>query len=370
MTHGGNIYEIEKRTGIAKDSILDYSSNINPLGVPDGLKKIICDGIDDLTKYPDINYHELKDSIAQYYRLSVEDILVGNGAAQIIFDFINAVAPRNTLIVQPTFSEYERALNIGGKNIIHYFLREEDSFQLNVDNLLKYLAADKSIDMVIICNPNNPTGRLISKGEMMCIIDFCEENNIFLIIDEAFMDFADEMGIHTLMNECKKYKNLMVVRAFTKFYGIPGLRLGFGVTSNLDIKNRIELLSLPWNINTFASYFGRILLSEDKYVANSFKWLKNERVNFFNKLNEIKVLKVFSSETNFVLLKLLENNYTAKTLQANLLKRGILIRDCSSFKGLNEKYIRLAVKDGASNERLIKELKSIIKEKNTWINKC
>ncbi|KAB3532901.1 threonine-phosphate decarboxylase [Alkaliphilus pronyensis] len=361
MIHGGNIYEIEEKMGIPRNDILDFSSNINPLGVPDSLKRIILNSVEDLVKYPDIKYNDLKKAIGQYYSLDKADIIVGNGASEIIFNFIRAINPKRPLIVEPTFNEYRRSLKSKEDAVQNYLLKEKDFFQLKANKLINYMENNKTIDMLVICNPNNPTGGLVEPKEMLDIIQYCRLNKIFLMVDEAFMDFVANEATYTLMEYYKDYDNLMLVRAFTKFYGVPGLRLGFGITSNEKVKRKVEALLPPWNINTFGGYFGEVILSEKKYVLNTREWLSKQQEWFTDKLIAIKDIKVFPTRVNFILIKILTKQLTAKQLQQRLLRKGILIRDCSDFIGLNKQYFRLAIKDKASNERLLSDLTNALK---------
>jgi len=175
------------------------------------------------------------------------------------------------------------------------------------------------------------------------------------MIDEAFMDFADENKVITLLKVYKEYSNLLIVRAFTKFFGVPGLRLGFGITCGVDLKNTINKISIPWSLNTFASYFGYVLKNDEGYIQETYKWINLEKDWFLKELRKLKNIRVFDTDVNFVLFRL-ETDVSASILWEKMIIKGILIRNCSSFRGLNEKYVRLAIKDRKSNEKIINAL--------------
>ncbi|AOY76350.1 threonine-phosphate decarboxylase CobD [Clostridium formicaceticum] len=355
MAHGGNIFEIQRNCNIHKDDLLDYSANINPLGLPGSLKAMILHSIEDLQHYPDIHYEELKTAISQYYCIDKKDIFVGNGAAQIIFDTINALNPKKTMILAPTFSEYERALKVSGSVIIEHLLKEEENFAVNVEELLKVM--DESIDLMVLCNPNNPTSSLLKAEEIRMILEKAVEKNICLMMDEAFMDFVDEEQQYSMLQYYKEYDNLVIVRAFTKFYGIPGLRLGFGLCSNKNLKEKISKRTIPWSLNTFAGYFGKVLLTENSYVEKTHTWLKNEKERFVEKLKEIDGLKIFPPSVNFILIKILKPGFDVLQLQEKLLEKNVLIRNCSNFGNLDKSFFRIAIKNSVDNDKFLEALR-------------
>ena len=347
MTHGGNIYEIERRKGIARADLIDYSANINPLGVPEELKELIINQITALVNYPDPEYTELKQAIESFYRLDKEDIILGNGAAEVIHSFIRVIKPRKALLIQPSFSEYRNALEYVGAEIKEYYLKEEKDFQLDIKDLLENIADD--IQLLIICNPNNPTSTLITRANMKKLVEFCCSKNVYIMIDEAFMDFVDKDGAITLIEEYRRYNRLFVVRAFTKFFGIPGLRLGFGVCCNNRLIEDMKKASLPWNINTFASGFGIMLRDNNRYVADTYTWLEAEREWFAGELNKLRGVKIYEPSANFILIKLLGEKTNTEVLRERLLNYKIMIRECKNFHGLDDSFFRIAIKDRATN---------------------
>ena len=244
--HGGNIYKVFREKNLKE--ILDYSSNINPYGIPESLKSRIIENLEILERYPDPDYVELREKLAHLNKIDISDIVLGNGATEIIFLFMKVINPKKILIVSPTFGEYERAVkateiprdivslscsgdnkNIENKEIeIEYFeLKESDDFKLNIGNLKNEL--EKKYDLLIICNPNNPTGKFLKLAQTEEILKECNKYDTKLFIDEAFIEFLADGMKESIINTEENKKNLFVTRAFTKFFAIPGLRLGYGM---------------------------------------------------------------------------------------------------------------------------------------------
>ena len=230
--HGGNIYRL-KREG--KGELLDYSSNINPLGVPESFKRAIIENFDILEKYPDPDYVELRENIGRYNKVDVKNIIAGNGATEILFLYMKAMKPKKTLIISPSFAEYKRALDSVGSEIIHYPLLEENNYNLDIESFLKEVP---KCDLVVICNPNNPTGSFISLENIKKINDVLSEKGIKLFIDEAFIEFI--RGWEDMTSVLLEDKNIFVMRALTKFFAVPGVRLGYGITYDEEIMKKME----------------------------------------------------------------------------------------------------------------------------------
>lgn len=349
--HGGNIYKIKDG-----DKMLDYSANINPLKVPRSLKESITNNIDKLINYPDPNYTDLKEAIAKFTKVDIDNILVGNGAVELIFIFIKSIKPKKTLILGPTFAEYERALKLVGSEIdyLPYGIGDESYFT-PVDKVKEEIIKD--YDLLIICNPNNPTGHLTDLEDIKEINKIAIENNCKLLIDEAFIDFlptGEEVSAKNLQS-----KNICVVRAFTKFYAIPGLRLGFGFTWDIELKKVMDAIKEPWSINTFASLGGPVMLADREYQQRTYRWLEEEKEYIYRELGKVEGIKLYKPQVNFILVKLL-TGIKSHELREKLLEKGIIIRDCQNFRLLDHYHIRLAIKDRESNARMVEELTKII----------
>ena len=378
--HGGNIYKIFREKNIKE--ILDYSSNINPYGIPESLKKKITENLEVLERYPDPDYVELREKLANLNKVNLSDIILGNGATEIIFLFMKVINPKKILIVSPTFGEYERAVkateiprdivslscsgdnkNIENKEIeIEYFeLKESDDFKLNIGNLKNQL--EKKYDLLIICNPNNPTGKFLKLAQTEEILKECNKYDTKLFIDEAFIEFLADGMKESIINTEENKKNLFVTRAFTKFFAIPGLRLGYGMYFDKELEQKISEKKEPWSVNNIAEMAGLTVLDDTEYIEKTLKWITKEKIYMYEKLNEISGIKVYETEVNFITGKIDEKLFSeglnVKILREKMLEQGILIRDASNFKFLDERFFRLAIKDRASNDRVIKAMKEI-----------
>ena len=383
--HGGNIYKVFREKNIKE--ILDYSSNINPYGIPESLKSRIIENLEILERYPDPDYVELREKLANLNNVNLSDIILGNGATEIIFLFMKVINPKKILIVSPTFGEYERAVkateisgdtvslsssngdnkNIENKKIeIEYFeLKESDDFKLNIGNLKNEL--EKKYDLLIICNPNNPTGKFLKLAQTEEILKECNKYDTKLFIDEAFIEFLADGMKESIINTEENKKNLFVTRAFTKFFAIPGLRLGYGMYFDKELEKKISEKKEPWSVNNFAEMAGSTVLDDAEYIEKTLKWIAEEKKYMYEKLNEISGMKVYETEVNFITGKIDEKLFSeglnVKILREKMLEQGILIRDASNFKFLDERFFRLAIKDRASNERVIEAMKEIFRKK-------
>lgn len=349
--HGGNIYKLMRE---GKTNILDYSSNINPLGVPKTLEVEITKNMDILTRYPDINYVNLRENIGKYNKVSRGNIIVGNGATEVLFLYIKVLSPKKTLIVAPTFIEYERALKNVGCQVDFYELKEENNFDLDIEN---FIEEAKNYDLIIICNPNNPTGNFLQKDKLKFINENLERNNTKIFIDECFIEFIEEWEEKTVAEF--KSKNIFILRALTKFFALPGIRLGYGISFDDEIIKKINEIREPWSVNAFADLASTVILEDKKYIEETRKWIKEERNYFYNELKKIKEIKVFSTFSNFILIKLM--NMTSEEFTEKMREKEILVRNTSNFKFLGNKFIRLAIKDREKNDRVIKTIKEVIK---------
>jgi len=367
--HGGNIYKIFREKNI--DKILDYSSNINPYGVPENLKKEIFEKVFVLERYPDPDYIELREKIAEKNNLNIENIIVGNGATEIIFLFMKILSPKKVLIVSPTFGEYERAIKastLANDSLeINYFeLKETENFVLNVKNLETEL--ENNYDLLILCNPNNPTGQFLKLKKLEEILKICEQKNTKLFIDEAFVEFVEDWENESIINSKENKENLFVIRAFTKFFAIPGLRLGYGICFNNNLLKKMLEKKEPWSVNNIADLAGKTVLDDENYIQKTKEWIKDQKKYMYENLNKIEGLRAYKTEVNFILLKiednLLEKGLDVKNLRKKMLEKGILIRDASNFIYLDKRYFRLAIKDKLNNEKVIETLTSILKNYN------
>lgn len=337
--HGGDIYTYQ--------NCLDFSANMNLLGTPDRVIQAACEGAFLSHCYPDIHCRELREELSKTEKVSIEQIICGNGAADLIFSLVLAKKPKKALLLTPTFYEYEQALKIVDCEIIYYPLQEKFDFLLQKD-YLEWLTKD--VDMVFLCNPNNPTGTLTEMELMESIIYQCERNQSLLIVDECFIDFIENKERYSVKEHLKQSKYLFVLKAFTKLYAMAGLRLGYGLGSNLELQEQMKQVSQPWSVSIPAQMAGIAALKEENYIKQSMEILKQERQYVKQELEELN-MKTYDSRANYIFFK------GEKGLYERCLEKGVLIRDCSNYRGLEEGYYRIAVKKHEENRRLMKALK-------------
>lgn len=350
--HGGDIYTHGIFKGI---ELLDFSSNINPLGIPEKFKESIIKNLDTVKVYPDAKYRLAKDNILEYLNtksLKRDNLILGNGAAEIIDLVISCF--NNICIVVPSFIEYEISAKKWNCNISYSYLYIDQNFKIDYTDILKKLENSQAI---IIGNPNNPNGGTLDKEKFKKILNYCEENEKTIIIDEAFIEFTGNSN-DSFIKECLEYNCLFLIRALTKFFAVPGIRFGYGISKNKTLIHKINSKQLPWNINCFAEIAANYVFKDTEYIKKSIDFITKERNYMLTELKNINIFsQVLSTNSNFVLCKLKENlNYS---FYDTLLKNKVLARNCKDFKGLSDKYVRFAIKDRDKNSRLIRILKSI-----------
>jgi len=351
LGHGANVDNMAKKFGKNENDIIDFSSNVNPHIISD-LGKYVLEGLEKSRSYPDINYTNLRNNISDYIKVDSELIIPGNGATEIIYLLMKSIK-RRLAILNPTFSEYGRGAKLNNLEIIDFHLKEENNFSIDLDEIQKNM--DK-FDSLFVCNPNNPNGKVKDLNELL---DLMIENDKLLIVDETFMEFVGEEEKYSLINKIEQTPNLFILKAVTKFFGMPGLRLGYGVTSNKQIIKNIYEYKEPWTINSFAENLSNYLFKDKEYINGSKDYYINERKFMLEELRKISGLKVYDTDTNFVLIKLDDDE--ANSLKLELFEKyNILIRDASNFIGLDKSYIRVAIKSHNDNKVLIESLRKIL----------
>jgi threonine-phosphate decarboxylase len=349
--HGGNIREAIKRYGLEERMVLDFSSNVNPLGPSPAAKQAVKDSISFLTRYPDPEMVELRTAIARYVGVKPEQVACGNGSNGLIHLIPRVFKPKKVLIPVPTFSEYAAAAEAAGAEVIPLPLPEHGGFRLDPIDMAFAL---KGVDMAFLCNPNNPTGRLIPKPEMIEIARYAVQEGVRLIVDEAFIDFIEA---DSLVKETALSSHLICLRAFTKFFGLPGLRIGYAVSSE-DIAAALRDSQEPWAVNIPAERAAIAALNDWGHIRKTRKMVEKERERLLSELRLLPGVEPFPSFANFVFIKL--TTVGGPVLTEKLGLRGILIRDCSSFFGVRSRYVRIAVRTRRENERLVKALREIL----------
>jgi len=354
--HGGNVWQAKQEYGLEVNQILDFSANINPLGFPKSLKRIISKNIKSLDTYPDPECSTLKTELAKSIGLLPENLLIGNGSAELIYLIVKALSPKSVLIPAPAFSEYEKAAKLNKVKSIFLHSREKEDFKTDPEKLL---ISASEVDLIFLCNPNNPTGFLFSKDELMRLLLICEERDCALVCDEVFIDFVKEGQGITLLKEVMKIKKLLVLRSFTKFFALAGLRIGY-LAADKELIDKISQHQPPWSVNILAQQVALEVIKDDDYIKKSKEFISKERDFLSRELEKIENLRIFPPSANFILCYLKKTTITSTALSRKLGRLGILIRDCSNFQGLDTRYFRVAVRKRKDNLRLLASLKEVL----------
>lgn len=355
--HGGNVEELKREYQLDQE-LIDFSANVNPNGISPKAKKMIQSNLEVISSYPDTEYVQLKQSIVQYSGAAFEDILLGNGSTELISNFIHYVSPKNALIIGPTYSEYEREVKLNGGNYQYYALKESRDFCIDVEEFLTIL--NSSIDLIILCNPNNPTGTSLNQGVLRQILQICQKHNIFMMIDETYIEFATNSTSLSAIPLTKEFSNLFVIRGISKFFASPGLRFGYGICSHKGVKNELKEKQDPWNINSIANIAVPAMLSDIDYIENTQKMIQKQRQFIVDTLSSWASLKIYETNANFILCKIINDKISSKEIFEALLKKGLLIRDCSSFPFLDSTYIRFCFMKEEQNLLLIEQMQQIL----------
>lgn len=338
--HGGDIYRNQIR--------LDFSVNTNPLGMPDSVREALHQAVEEAEHYPDIHAKELTKAVAERLRISEKRLVFGNGASELFHAVLNAVKPSKILIPVPSFLGYEEAAKAMDCEVIFYEMKKEEKFCLT-ERILD--ALDESISLVFLANPNNPVGNLVEPELIFKIAEKCRQCDITLVLDECFMELTGKEMTHSFFYQLDEFSNVVVVRAFTKLYAIPGVRLGYLICEQ-TLAEKIRLQLPEWNLSVFAQRAGVAAIKEQEYVARAVVCIQTQRL-FLREELKAAGCNVFDSDADYLLF------YSEKKLYELFLQRGILIRDCSNFRGLQRGYYRIAVKSEEQNRIFADVLREI-----------
>lgn len=353
--HGGTIYTIARRMGIDPSDLLDFSASINPLGFSPRVKKALRSHDSAILHYPDQEAHDFVQELARYHCIPAENILAGNGSSELIFMLPKVLKMSRTLLVVPTFSEYESSIRQAGGKVCYYRTTEKKGFSIQPRKLLRELR--QGYDALYICNPNNPTGVLTPKEVLKDIVLAARKQSAVVIIDETFIDFNENQSLKYLT---QKIENLYILRSMTKFFALPGLRAGYLISSAENIKKMREQQE-PWTMNALAQYAGIESLRDRGYISRTGNYVKRARQELIAGLADIACLKVFDSGANYLLVKLHASApMRVAGLYEKLLQKKIIIRQCNTFQGMGDSYFRIAVKKKSENKRMIGQLKKIL----------
>jgi L-threonine-O-3-phosphate decarboxylase len=354
--HGGEVWEVANKTGLRKEEILDFSSSVNPLGPSKRALEAIKSNIGDIPSYPDSDSCKLREAIASRFNgISKDNVIAGNGSTELIYLFAETFMQKGdvALIPAPTFGEYERAVRKVGEKPKHVKLNQ--AFRVDPAVFAQELSGAK---IVFLCNPNNPTSILIQPKNLVTIVERALEVDTFVFLDEDFLEFVEEEEQFSLIGKIKGYPNLFVLRSFTKIFGLTGLRIGYGIASEETITSLMNA-KIPWNVNCLAQAGAIAALGDEEHLKRTRELVRDEKAFLVRELKQIKGFKTFHADANFIFVDIRQSGYTSAQLKEKMLSYGVLIRDCSSFRGLDEYYIRLSVKTRRENERLLEILKTV-----------
>jgi threonine-phosphate decarboxylase len=350
--HGGNIYELARNMGCEPDQIIDMSSNINPLGPVPGLLGHLEQDLKTVHSLPEVDSRELVEAFARHYDIPIDRVLAGNGTTQFIFSMPSALRIKRALILGPTYADYADACLIHKTDLKYSLAKETNRFQPDMKDIETCI---KDVDAVFICNPNNPTGHLIERKDLLKL---CESNpTVDFIIDESYLPFMRKYEDTTMIHE--DVDNVIVLHSFSKIFCVPGLRLGFLVAPPQKaalLKKRCQ----PWSVNSLAQTSGLYLLghfasSDDFFLRRTWDFVAREHQLLAERLRGIDALRLFPSMTSFVLIKI-EEGFDAPQVCANLARNRILVRNCSNFKGLSNQFFRISLKRSEINLMVAEKL--------------
>jgi threonine-phosphate decarboxylase len=351
--HGGNVFAAASELGVDWRSILDYSANINPLGPPPGLKRHLFGSFGLTAHYPAPYAEAWLEGLAAGHNLNPGHLLAGNGTTDLIYLLARVLKPQRAAIVVPAFTEYELGLNLVGAGSRHIPCRFEDNFDITAEMVEQLYKSEA--DMIFLANPTSPAGRLIEPSVMEMVLDLSRRSQACTVVDEAFLDFTQA---ESLVSTVDRHRNLLVLRSMTKFYALPGLRLGY-LAGGEELVRGLREGQAPWAVNSLAQAAGVYCLQQEAYARRTREVVSRERTWLTSRLNRSGLGQVIPGTANYILVKLGHSGLTEMELTTKLRNKGILIRGCSSFQGL-EGYIRVAVKNRQANRMLAAALDEVI----------
>lgn len=335
-----------------------FDLNMNPLGIPDSVTKAVANNTVQLINYPDPTYKRLKESISDYTGAKTDNIIVGSSSYELIKLLIEFNTPKKALLITPGSQGYEHMLKLNGCEILYYNTKEEEDFVLDIADFISNLNED--LDMLFISNPNGTTSSVIDRESMEFIVKVCKGNDIFLVIDEEYMEFVKDKEDCTSILLSEEYDNIAILRNTTKFFAVPGLRLSYLITSNTVFQKTLEIAGFPYSINKMAEVAGIDMFKDASYISESDSVITTERNLVYAALAGHKTIKLYKPAANFILVRLLKDDITAQDVADYLVHKGLYIRNCSDIHGLSNKYIRFCFMNPKQNDLLVNTLLEIV----------
>ena len=356
--HGAEVLGAAEESGLLPQSILDFSSSVNPLGPSKKALDAARGAFNQIAAYPDSNSNELRQVIASHFGMNKGNIIVGNGSTELMYLFTEVFVKKGdkTVMPAPTFGEYASAVCKTGETT--KFVKLGKTFTIEPEVFKREMAGAK---LVFLCNPNNPTSMLISQEILKEIIETALAQDTLVFLDEDFLEFVDNEKSLSMINKINKYPNLFILRSFTKIFGLTGLRVGYGL-ANPEIINVLSSAKIPWNVNCIAQAAAVAALKDEKHLRVTVELIQKEKAWLMEEFGKFAGFKFTTPDANFFFIDVRKSGFTAAELKSKMLKQGILIRDCTSFMGLDEFYIRVAVKTHQENERMIDAFRQLVKQ--------
>jgi threonine-phosphate decarboxylase len=343
---------------LSVEDLVDFSSSINPLGPSPRALEAIKNSFDKLTLYPDSNSTALREALACHFgKINKNNVIMGNGSTELIYLFAQVFLKRGdvALVAAPSFGEYANAIIRSGGKPKHLKLTQDFQFELDA-----FLEEMKDAKTIFLCNPNNPTSILIPDNILERIVEKALEEDVVILLDEDFIEFVEDEKRHSFVNRIDRFPNVFVLRTFTKFYGLTGLRVGYGIAD----EETIEVFSrakMPWNVNSLAQAAAMVALADEEHSRRTMEVVKEQKKFLSNELSRIDGFSVFPADTNFILIDVRKTGVRASQLREKMIRQGLLVRDCSSFMGLDAFYVRVAVRTRRENERLLDAFRKVLK---------
>lgn len=355
--HGANLHHLAVKYDFDIDDIMDFSSNINPFGASQDALDAIVSNPHMVSIYPDPHYHALKASIGRYSSSKENHILLGSGATSLISGYIRSLTPERAMILSPAYSEYKKELDKISAEVFEFFLDEKNSFVADEDEIIDF-AKKHRCKLIVICNPNNPTGSILTRKQIEKI---AKESEAHLLVDETYIEFTDR-GIYSSSCLVDEYENIFVIRGTSKFFSAPGIRLGYGLLSNKKMIDEMSKSDNLWGVNIFADIMGQKMFDDNEYQKKTFELISEERDYLMKSLSSFSDFTVYPSQGNFILSKIHSGIITAAELYHKLLQKKIIIRNCASFSGLSDYHFRVCTLTHKENKLLIDSIDEIINE--------
>jgi threonine-phosphate decarboxylase len=352
--HGGNVHAAARASGRRLEQLIDFSASINPLGPSPSALRAILNALPHLVHYPDPDCTELLEALATRWRLTPDRLVIGNGSSELIQWLPRALSIRHALIVGPTFSEYERSVLRAGGSATSIDAGRADGYRPPLDAALDMIR--RKFDAVFLCNPNSPTGQAVGTTDLRRLVEAASDVGLWVVLDETFIDYCEA---RSLLRRVARFPRLLVLRSFTKFYALPGLRIGYAAGSKEAI-TRIRALLPPWSVNHLAQTAALAALRDRRHVRASLAFMQRERPQLARSLSALPGVTVYPSAANFLLMEL-PPFLSAADCTGALASQGLLVRDCSAVPGLNDRTVRVAVRVPAHNRRLVAALRRLVK---------